>query len=67
MTYDTWKTTNPDDEFLGPDPDQDDEPDYAGPYCQWPRCECAPWECQQRLDEIHEKHMDDLRSDEREP
>ena len=21
MTYDTWKTTNPDDEFLGPDPD----------------------------------------------
>ena len=62
MTYDTWKTTNPDDEFLGPD-----DSDYAGPYCQWPRCECEPWKCQRDRDEAFDKHMDDLRSDEREP
>ena len=46
---------------------EDDEPDYVGPYCQWPRCECTPWECQQRLDEIHDKRLDDLQNDEREP
>jgi hypothetical protein len=23
--YDAWKTTNPDDEFLGPDPDEEEE------------------------------------------
>ena len=25
MTYDHWKTTNPDDEFLGPDPEEEDD------------------------------------------
>ena len=25
MTYDSWKTTNPDDEFLGPAPDAQDQ------------------------------------------
>jgi hypothetical protein len=25
MTYDHWKTTNPADEFLGPDPDEEDD------------------------------------------
>ena len=24
MTYDHWKATNPEDEWLGPDPDEDD-------------------------------------------
>lgn len=31
-TYDDWKTTNPEDEFLGPDPDdRDDEPPEPDP------------------------------------
>ena len=25
MTYDHWKTTNPDDQFLGPDPEDEDD------------------------------------------
>jgi hypothetical protein len=25
MAYDHWKTTNPDDEFLGPDPSEEEE------------------------------------------
>jgi len=27
MTYDHWKTTNPDDAWLGPDPDDELEPE----------------------------------------
>ena len=27
MTYDTWKATNPDDEFLGPEPEEEWEPE----------------------------------------
>lgn len=42
-----------------------DEADFVGPYCTWPRCECAPWECQRRDDEAYDKHMGDARSDDR--
>lgn len=29
MTYDHWKTTNPEDRWIGPDPaEEDEEPDY---------------------------------------
>jgi hypothetical protein len=28
MSYDHWKTTNPDDEFLGPGPEEEPEPEY---------------------------------------
>lgn len=32
MTYDHWKTTNPEDEWLGPDPmDEGDDPDNLEP------------------------------------
>ena len=61
--------TNQNDRWFIPDAElfEDGEPDYAGPYCLWPRCECTPWECQLQQDEAYDKHMDDLRSDEREP
>ena len=49
MTYDHWKTTNPDDEFLGPDPDDDiiecdvcgdpsEDLDWHGKYLACPKC-----------------------------
>ena len=37
----------------------DNEPDFAGPYCQWPRCECEqPWE---DCEAAFEKQRDDCR------
>ena len=51
MTYDHWKTTNPDDEFLGPDRDEEDnfeecdvcgaiteDLDWLGGYLVCPKC-----------------------------
>ncbi len=35
MTYDHWKATNPADEFLGPEPEPEDEPEwefFSGPF-----------------------------------
>jgi hypothetical protein len=29
MTYDNWRTTNPADEFLGPEPEEDEEMDMV--------------------------------------
>ena len=53
MTYDHWKTTNPDDEFLGPGPEdkddfdecdgcgETDELDWHLGYLMCPKCRAA--------------------------
>jgi hypothetical protein len=61
MTYDHWKTTNPDDEWLGPNPDEcdDPEPEEYDPLVDAYHC----WEL--AMDELHALTMRLLEDDHR--
>lgn len=40
-----------------PKPIHQPDADFAGPYCQWPRCECSPPDCE--WDDAFVKHVAD--------